>query len=230
MELIIGIDDAGRGPVIGPMILAGVLIQKQDEENLRNLGIKDSKLVIPKKRIELADYIHKNFETHIEITNADEIDSRTKVGTNLNRLEALKAANIIKELLKKTSKNNEQKIRVIIDCPSPNIEAWTGTVKSYLQEEHLNLIKISCEHKADFNHISVGAASIIAKNAREVEIEKLKKEIGIDFGSGYSSDEVTQKFLKDNFKKLEETGIARKSWDTFKKAKAEKEQKKLSLF
>ena len=54
--------------------------------------------------------------------------------------------------------------------------------------------------------MSCSAASIIAKTTRDAEIEKIKKKIGIDFGSGYTSDPVTCKFLKENSHKYKKEG------------------------
>ncbi|GAI76510.1 unnamed protein product, partial [marine sediment metagenome] len=84
-----------------------------------------------------------------------------------------------------------------------------------------------CEHKADKNHISVSAASILAKSVREKEMEKLKEKYGKEMGSGYTSDPLTSKFINNNTRKHKNTGLFRKSWSTWKKAKAKAEQRKL---
>lgn len=221
MTLIIGIDDAGRGPVIGPMVLAGVLIDKSEEPILREWGAKDSKKLTAEKRDEIVAKIKPRFKFHAEITHADEIDSRIGMGVNLNKIEAIKAAKIVNELMK----DIEEKVNVIIDCPSTNIPVWAGYVLHHLDKKAL--IDLSCEHKADANHICVSAASIVAKTTRDSEIELIKKRIGIDFGSGYPSDPTTCKFLDEHFSELDSWGIVRKSWDTFEVAKKKNEQKKL---
>ncbi len=225
MTQIIGIDDAGRGPIIGPMVLAGVLIEESNNSELQEWGVKDSKKVPSEKRQELAKKISANFKYHVEITLPEEIDSRTKAGTNLNWIEALKTASIINTLVKQA--NSKQKIKIIVDCPSVNIESWSNYLKRYIEQPEL--IELSCEHKADVNHPAVSAASIIAKQTREDEIEKLKKELGIDFGSGYASDPFTQDFLEKRFSEFKDHPMIRKSWDTFTKAKAKNEQKKLDF-
>ena len=91
-------------------------------------------------------------------------------------------------------------------------------------------LEISCEHKADRNHISVSAASIIAKITREKEMALLKEKYGKEIGSGYCSDPLTTKFLEKNQKKYENEGIFRQSWNTWKNLVAAKEQKKLNEF
>lgn len=220
-ELILGIDDAGRGPIIGPMLLAGVLIKREDEPILKEWGAKDSKQLTPEKRDEIVKKIKEKFRFHFESTSAEEIDLRIKSGTNLNKIEALKSAKIINELLRDIN----EKVKVIIDCPSVNIPVWKGYVEKDLEKK--DLIELSCEHKADANHICVSAASIIAKTTRDAEIEVIKKQIGINFGSGYPSDPVTIKFLQDNLEKIEEWKIARTTWETFEVAKSKKAQKTL---
>ena len=223
METILGIDDAGRGPILGPMVLAGVLIDKKDEEILRNFGVKDSKLLNSKKRQEIAEKIKEKFDFHFELALPKEIDERAANGTNLNWIEAVKAAKIINTLSKKFPEKIK-KVKVIIDCPSINTEKWGNYLLKYIDKPEK--IKLVCEHKADLNYVCVSAASIIAKTTRDAEIDKLKKTFG-EIGSGYASDPVTQKFLEKNMKKLEDAGAVRKSWDTYKKIMARKEQKGL---
>lgn len=217
MGLVIGIDDAGRGPAIGPMILAGVLMDEKEEIELKKLDVKDSKLLSPEKRKSIGDKIVSRFEHHIEVTNPKEIDE----SDNLNYLEAIKAAMIVNKL----TENINSKAKVIIDCPSVNIEKWTLDVQRLLKRpEMVNLI---CEHKADFNHGIVGAASIIAKEKREEEVFKLKLKIKEDFGSGYPSDPKTKEFLKKEVKNPEYREFIRFSWATVKNLLGDSKQKKL---
>ena len=91
-------------------------------------------------------------------------------------------------------------------------------------------IQIVSEHKADDKYVIVGAASIIAKSKREKEIKKIKKTIGVDFGSGYPSDPITKKFLSQYAKKHKADGIFRQTWATWKNHIKKKEQKKLGEF
>jgi len=217
MTKILGIDDAGRGPVIGPMILGGVLIDEKDNKILKELGVKDSKLLTPKKRNEIKKELEKKFNYHLEITSPKEIDECS----NLNYLEAVKSAMIINKI----TRGIEEPIKVIIDCPSTNIKSWTTDVQKLI--ENPKNISLTCEHKADLNHPVVSAASILAKEKREEEIVKLKKEFEIDFGSGYPSDPKTVEFIQKNFQEKKFSSIIRFSWDTVKKLTKGKEQKKL---
>ncbi|PIN93401.1 ribonuclease HII [Candidatus Pacearchaeota archaeon CG10_big_fil_rev_8_21_14_0_10_31_24] len=216
--LIIGIDDAGRGPLIGPMILAGVLLDMGQESSLKHEGVNDSKQVAHPKRVKLAGLItDTSIKTSVIATSAEQIDHALGTGTNLNTLEAIKAAEIIDTL----NKGIKENVRVIVDCPSINTESWKNTLISFIKK--IDNLEISCEHKADANHISVAAASILAKVKREEEVEKLQKKYG-DIGSGYPSDPTTKEFLKKNGNSLKDSGIFRKSWQTWKTLFPEKEQ------
>ena len=222
--LILGIDDAGRGPVIGPMVLAGCLVDGEIEKEFRKWGVKDSKKVTPKRREILAKEIRNRAITfEISITHPNEITERNHAGINLNKVEAIKTAEIINKINKGAGE-----MKVIVDCPSPNIPAWRNYLLTHIQnKENLEIV---CEHKADVNHISVSAASIIAKTTRDAEIEKIKKMVGVDFGSGYSSDPVTCKFLKEYANKHKHDGIFRETWQTWKNVCGKKEQKNLNEF
>lgn len=221
--LLMGIDDAGRGPLIGPMMLAGVIINEKDEPALKSAGVADSKQLTHPVRIKLAEHIReKSLAVYVVATSAAQIDHSLNSGINLNTLEAMKTAEIINTLNKKT-----EKIKVIVDCPSVNTRAWHATLLGYVH--HSENLDISCEHKADVNHPVVSAASILAKVAREEAVTEIKKEYG-DIGSGYPSDPTTQAFLKKHGKELRDTGIFRTTWATWKQLFPEKSQATLDKF
>jgi|TARA_B100002003_G_C14139673_1_gene548074 ribonuclease HII len=217
MTKLIGIDDAGRGPVIGPMILAGILIEEKEESIIKEWGAKDSKMLTPKKRGEIKEKISKKFKGHIEISTPKEIDE----SSNLNYLEAIKTAKIINKL----TEDLNEKVNVIIDCPSVNIASWSNDVQKLIEKPEI--VNLSCEHKADEIHPVVSGASILAKEKREDEIYRLKKEVGKDFGSGYPADPKTKEFIKDNFQDEKYKHIIRFSWNTVKRLFKEKDQKSL---
>ena len=228
-ELIIGIDDAGRGPLIGPMCLAGVLITKEQEKVLKEAGAKDSKQLTHPVRVKLSETIKDNvIDSKVVKSFPKEIDEAVFSKENLNTLEAKKTAEIINAL--NNDKMHKEKIKVVVDCPSVNTKAWRETMCRFVK--HQENLEIACEHKADVNHTAVSAASILAKVAREEEVEKLKKEYEKygDMGSGYPSDPNTKKFLKEHGKALADSGIFRKSWGTWKALFPEKSQATLSGF
>ena len=217
MKIIAGIEDAGRGPIIGPMVLAGVSIEEDKITELKEMKVKDSKLLTPKKRQELYSKIiavAKDYK--IIIVEPKEIDEALESDSlNLNWLEAIKFAQIINYL---------KPDKAIVDCPSPNIKAYKEYLMVYLKDKNIDLI---CEHKADVNYPIVSASSIIAKVTRDREVEKLKKKYG-DFGSGYLADPKTKKFFDENWEKHPE--IFRKTWTPYKDHINGKDQKKLGEF
>ena len=214
--IICGIDEAGRGPIIGPLVIAGVAISENKLPKLEKLKVRDSKLLTPEQREELFDKIIKIADYEINIIEPQEIDSRNAVGTNLNKLEALKAAEVIKVL-------NPDK--VIVDSPEPKAEKFTGLISKHLT----NSPEIISEHKADINYPIVSAASILAKVTRDRLVKEIEKEIGCAIGSGYPADPICKEFL-DNHLKPEHEKFLRKCWSTYRELKKANEQKNLRDF
>lgn len=217
MPTILGIDEAGRGPVIGPLVIAGVAIEEGDEKKLTALHVKDSKLLTPKQRTDLYQKILKIAKSYeIIIVPPAEIDFavRGEDGLNLNWLEARKSAEIINKIAPR---------KAIIDCPSTNIPEYTSYIKNLLNTD----TELVLEHKADENYVVVSAASIIAKVTRDNEIAELKKKYG-NIGSGYPADPATQEFLEENWDRCPE--IFRKSWASYRNVIKEKGQKKLGEY
>lgn len=221
--LKLGIDEAGRGPVIGPLVIAGCLIDEETEKKFKKLGVKDSKKLTRKKREELEIQIKNLAETfEIIIIPPLEIEDRNKHGILLNELEAIAAAEIINRINK-----GFNRIKVAIDCPNPSTENWRQVVLTKIKDR--SNLEVICEHKADQNHIAASAASILAKCVRDKEVDCLKEKFG-EIGSGYCHDPITIKFIEENLKKFEHEGIFRKTWSTWKDAVSKINQKKLGDF
>lgn len=221
--LKLGIDEAGRGPVIGPLVMAGCLINEKTERKLKRLGVKDSKQLTKEKREFLDGKIREEAEVfEIMITYPEEIDGNNHRGTKLNETEAFVFSKIINKI-----NRGFREIKVIVDCPSPSVEKWKETLKN--QINHISNLDIVCEHKADENYVAVSAASILAKNIREKEMNLLKEKYG-EVGSGYCHDPITIRFIEENLKKYNKEGIFRKSWSTWKIAMDKISQKKLGDF
>jgi ribonuclease HII len=218
MVLICGVEEAGRGPVIGPLVVCGVMIEEKDEFKLKQIGVKDSKLLTPKQRTELFGKIEKVEKAHkLLIAPVQEVDAAlSSEEMNLNKLEAQKMAEAINAL---------KPDKVFLDCPSNNIKEFVNYLKLHLKNKDVEIV---AEHKADIKYLVVGAASILAKVTRDSEIKKIKEKIGIDFGSGYPSDPRTVEFLKENWDKY--PSIFRKEWASYKKVIKAKGQKELGEF
>lgn len=217
--LICGIDEAGRGPVLGPLVMCGLLVKEEDEKGLVKLKVRDSKLLTKVKREFLFDKIKDiSYKYEIIAIYPDEIDHAVNNhdGLNLNKLEAIKSAEII-NLLKPD--------KAIVDAPSNNIKSYKQYLFELINNKKIELI---LEHKADLNYPIVSAASILAKVTRDNEIEKIKKKIKIDFGSGYMSDSKTVNFLEKYYEKYPE--LFRKSWLPYRDIVNKKFQSKLEDF
>ncbi|MHA1661519.1 MAG: ribonuclease HII [Promethearchaeota archaeon] len=218
IELSCGIDEAGRGPVLGPMLICGVCFTKSGLDFLKEIGVKDSKKLSPKKRTELAKLIVENCHSYkMIIVSAKEIDQRKEKKITLNRLEELKMAEIINELKPDI---------IYLDAADVNEKRFGVSIKKLLK---YNPKKIISKHKADDTYPIVSAASIIAKNKRDALINDLKKKYG-DLGSGYPSDEKTTTFLHNWIKKNKKVPhFARATWSTTRKILTEElENKKIT--
>ena len=219
MAVVCGIDEAGRGPVIGPMVICGACFEKAQEKVLRKMGVKDSKLLSPAEREDLFEKIKEACKGryYAIIVSPSEIDAAVSEN-DLNWLEARKTAEIINFL---------RPDKAIIDCPNQNTKAYSEYIRERLIDKKVEIV---AEHKADFNYPAVGAASILAKVARDAEIKKIKRKIGIDFGSGYPSDPLTMEFIAKNWEKKAFSEIIRKSWAPVRKQREQKAQKKIMDF
>jgi len=215
---ICGIDEAGKGCVIGPLILCGAMIAKDKQESLKDLGVRDSKLLTPLKRERLAEILPKHVKYQIIVLSPQEIDKNvdSTSGENLNWLEANKSVELINIL-------NPEK--AVLDSPSPNLKAYKSFVEERLLHKKIDLEVI---HKAESKYPIVAAASILAKVTRDAEIKKIKEHVGEDFGSGYMADPKTKAFLEKAWNEHPE--IFRHSWAPYKKIVALKRQQKLGEF
>ena len=92
---VAGIDEAGRGPMIGPMVICGVLMDSAKISTLKTVGVKDSKLLSPKRRKELNDIVKEMAaKVSLEVVAAAEIDHFRKQGTTINEIEVSLFVNI----------------------------------------------------------------------------------------------------------------------------------------
>lgn len=218
MVLVCGVEEAGRGPVIGPLVMVGLLIEEKNLHKVEELKVKDSKLLTPRQREHLFDKILKVVKDKaITIISPKEVDEAVSSDSiNLNWLEAIKTAEMINKL---------KPDKVFLDCPSPNTNAYADYVRKHLKDKSVEIVS---ENHAESKFPIVAASSIIAKVTRDREIEKIKKEIGVDFGSGYPADPITQKFLKENYNNY--SHIFRKTWISFKRLGKKEGQKSLTEF
>jgi ribonuclease HII len=205
---IAGVDEAGRGCVIGPLVIAGVLFDDEVVESLREIGVKDSKKLSAKKRVALSAEIkelalgYRFFE--LSPRTIDKVVFRNVPLRRLNYLETMAMAWIIREL--KPSEAHVDPCDVVS-------ERVASQIKGVLPFD----LVIRCEPKADAKYPATGAASILAKVRRDSRIAALRELHG-DFNSGYPSDWKTQNFIRDYFSENTECpDFIRASWSTVRK-------------
>jgi len=184
--LVCGIDEAGRGAIVGPLVIGGVLIDEEAIEKLVGLGVKDSKLLSPRKRSALFEGIVKVCRDFAVLSippgEVDRYVIRGKKLRRLNYLEAIYMARAISRLAPGV---------VYADAADTNAVRFSEDIRRHLTVN----AKVIAEHHADFNYPVVSAASIIAKVERDRAVAALREKYG-NFGSGYPSDWRTVEFLK----------------------------------
>ena len=199
---ICGIDDAGRGSMLGPLVIAGISLDKRKLKKLSLLGVKDSKKLSPQSREELYKKILKIADDYyITKISPKSIDASVKKRC-LNNLEAKYMAKVISKLTPDTS---------YVDSCDVNPTRF-GKEISKLSNNR----KIKSYHHADSRFVIVSAASILAKVSRDRAIAKLRKDHNL--GSGYPSDSKTVKFVTKYYKKNHVMpNFVRKSWKPVQK-------------
>jgi ribonuclease HII len=219
--LVAGVDDAGRGAVIGPLVIAGVLMEENELPKLKKLGVRDSKLLSPSRREMLAVEIRQIAQKHTVMKlSPQEIDKVVETGRKLHRLNRLEAQTMAK----------------VIETLKPDIayvdasDVLEERFGHHIQECLPFKVRIVSEHKADRTYPIVSAASIIAKVERDKEIAELTQKYG-NLGCGYPTDPKTVHFLQQYLEKFSEyPDFVRKSWKPAKKAKEDNAKRQKKLF
>jgi len=218
--LVAGVDDAGRGCIIGPLVIAGVLLDEKDLHRLMDLGVKDSKCLSPRRREQLAAEIKESaLKYHIAMLSPAEIDRVVETGKKLHKLNRLEAQTMAK----------------VITILKPDVayvdasDVLADRFKQHIEENLSFKVQIISEHKADATYPIVSAASILAKVERDKVISELREKYG-NIGCGYATDPNTIKFLESWIRKFGSyPDFVRRSWKPAKrlKTKAETEQTRL---
>lgn len=202
---IAGVDEAGRGPVIGPMVIVGVVINENQVDALLEWGVRDSKQLSSRRR-ERLEKIVRRVALQIDMLeiSPQEIDSQRRAKQSLNVLEARWMAQILQRL---------QWDIAYVDAADVNAERYGRTIQAQLTSKQ----PIVSEHGADETYPVVSAASILAKVRRDQHIAELHKSYG-DFGSGYPNDPKTRRFLREWLTEHEDfPDIVRQTWETASK-------------
>lgn len=203
--MLVGIDEAGRGPIIGPIVIAGVAIELKAVRELAELGVRDSKDLTPSRRKELFPEIMRLVK-HAVIVKVPPALIDT---VNLNRLEIETMAYIV------------QRVKSLYGEPEVVYMDAVGPAKKMAAEvKRLTGLRgvVVAEPKADTRYVPVSAASIIAKVVRDEEIEELRKVYGVR-GSGYPTDPGTLEWIREAYRRSPHTPpwFVRRSWSTLKR-------------
>ncbi len=200
MTTVAGVDEAGKGAVIGSLFIAGVCIDSNSMKYLQRMALRDSKDLSRKRRELLAMRIEKVGEVGVHEVTAEQIDELREVIT-MNDIIVRGHARIL---------HNLQPDCAYVDAADVNAERFGLQVK-----ERSGITRIVAEHNADKNRVLVSAASIIAKVRRDQSIKRLEGELRCNIGSGYPSDETTVNFLRQWLNEHDELPPeTRKSWKT----------------
>ena len=204
-----GIDEAGRGSIIGPLVVAGVAMDDAALKELAELGVKDSKVLTPRRRGLLYPEIRRLSRSMVSfLIGTPEIDRyvSSKVRRRkLNYLEAIYMAKTVDRL-------NASK--TYIDAPDTNPNVFTKELYALLSPESESILV--AEHRADSHYVVVSAASIVAKVERDLAVARLRETYG-EFGSGYPSDGETISFLREWVKKSDgaKPSFSRATWKSW---------------
>ncbi len=202
--MIAGIDEAGKGPVLGPMCVAGILADEDKLDRLARLGVKDSKKLAPKKRETLSVEIRSLADRFFILeVSAAQIDGLRKVMT-MNEIMVACYVKVLEELRPENA---------FVDAADVIATRFGENIK----KKYSGNLNITSEHNADEKYPIVSAASILAKVRRDELVRQIGENVGIEIGSGYPADPKTIKFLEywvREHGKLPD--FARSSWETSK--------------
>jgi len=213
----IGVDEAGKGPVLGPMVAAAV---RADPDALPD-GIADSKRLSAERREELATELRErdDIEVGVAFVEPETIDDPE---TDMNLLTVRAQVDAAAAVAADADE-------LVCDAGDVSESRFGRRVREGLAEAGVS-VEVRAQHRADDEHAIVGAASIVAKVERDRRVAAIADEYG-EVGSGYPSDGTTREFLREY---VREHGIlpdcARKSWSTCADLMAAHEQSSLGDF
>ena len=201
-------DEAGRGPVIGPLVVACVVLDEEGLAALRGL-VRDSKSLTAGARLRLYSLIQRvAVEVGIRRVDPEEVDEAVAhLERGLNELEAMVTAQLVGGLRVAVS-------RVYVDSPDPRPGRYAEIVRRHLPASRRD-VEVVAANRAESIFPHVAAASVVAKVERDRAVEELKRVYG-DFGSGYPSDPKTRRFLAEALRRGEIPPIVRRSWRTLR--------------
>jgi ribonuclease HII len=214
---VLGLDEAGRGSVLGPLVLGGFLCPERSVAELVPLGVRDSKLLSPARRAELYEALGQVGRRYTVTLRPQEIDAAV-AHRGLNGLEADGFARLVRRA---------RPDRIEVDACDVRAERFGRRVAELARFDG----PVVSRHRADRELPVVGAASIVAKVRRDAAVRRLSGQLGLDLGSGYPSDPRTVDHLRGI---LARPGVGppylRRSWATVERVKRELPRSTLDRF
>ncbi|MEM0349583.1 MAG: ribonuclease HII [Candidatus Caldarchaeum sp.] len=212
--LLCGVDEAGRGCVVGPLVIAAVAAEHDELPILKGLGVADSKTLSPQRREEIFEKLRENFRLGYTVVTPRRVSSCLRVngGEGLNDLEYDVMAELVRRIAPRM---------VFVDSPDRDVRRARRRLLEKLDAD----MEVKCMVKGDRRHVLVAAASIVAKVVRDRRVAMLRRRLG-DFGSGYPSDPKTRKWLLENLGQAAIRPYIRIGWATLENLK----QTRLDMF
>jgi ribonuclease HII len=215
---VLGLDEAGRGSVLGPLVVGGFLLREADVPRLAELGVRDSKLLSAARREELFDGIAGLGERFRVVLSPPVVDAFVRRG-QLNELEARAFGRIVRQTSPTCA---------YVDACDTNALRFGARVARWGRVAPERVVS---RHKADRDLPLVGAASIVAKVHRDRAIQRLARSLGCEIGSGYPSDPVTRGFVRETLRVPgEPKSWIRHSWSTTENLKPKVPPRALESF
>ena len=214
--ITIGVDEAGRGPVIGPLVVCSVALPDKDLKLLSDYGVKDSKDLSANKREEIRQWfldqcLARGWSYSLVYCETAEIDLAVQQN-GLNLLET----QLFGESINRLSVVSRQDSKIICDACDVDALRFSKRVSKLIELWPWPGSRIDSYYKADENYPIVGMASILAKQARDEAIKSIEQKLGFPIGSGYPSDQVTINAVKKMIGNAPHEAL-RWSWSTVKR-------------
>ena len=189
----IGSDEVGTGDYFGPIVVCAAYVSSSMIEQLRLLGVKDSKLLTDKQMIPMALKLSQMIPYSIVYLEPERINLLSKKRNNLNFVKAYLHNKAINSILKKTTG---------VKCDAILIDEFTPQEKyfEYLSQEKDVIQNVTLIPNGEKAHMSVAAASILARVTFLRELSKLSKTYDFEFykGAGPEVDKNAISFVKAN--------------------------------
>lgn len=216
-ERVLGVDEAGRGSLVGPLVVGAFLLPSDRMEDLVALGARDSKELRPDARERIFDSL-RTLGTRAHLSLSPRTVDRAVRKNRLNALEAESFARLIRDLAPDVA---------YVDACDPNERRFERVLARLVGGS----TRVVARHHADRDFPVVGAASIVAKVRRDRALARLRLRLGEALGSGYPSDERTVRFvrlwLSDG---SPNPPWVRESWATMQRVKAPRPARTLESF